>query len=512
MGTAKTVKNKAIISLLVGILIVFFTAVFYINLSITPSFYCSDMYSDMMLAVEIWEQKTMFPDGWVYGNQLYTVSTPIVAALFYGLGILFAASFCWMIKPVLKREASLFALVFLMALVAFFGDAYEKTNGWQLFFTMCTYYACYGITAFLAFGCYIRCKLYWNTKLSVILAITCVLSFGTGIQSLRQTAVMCLPLLLVEGLNVANHLIRKERFLDTSLFVTLMVMISNVSGVVFKNFLSVPQVEIFGQTALASPTQWFVNLEESIVNIATLFIRAEEFPLYVGASIVALYVIITMYLLMKSIRRNDTVEANLLFLLASSVGCIFAIDIMLTMSVRPLYYFMILPLMSIATARIFSTKKYEFAMLILLAGLSIAACYMEVVPACEKAYHKENQIYYEVSDYLVENGYETIYTRWNRGEKIAIASGGVLEAGFWTEPFAGVAYICNPGVFYRDNDTAVYCFDSKTNAEQAIAIAERHDITLELLKYFEEADIYLYKTPVNLMALYTTEHGLVVKE
>ena len=45
----------------------------------------TDMYADMLLAKKMWEQKTLFPEGWVFGNQYYVVATPVLAALFYGL-------------------------------------------------------------------------------------------------------------------------------------------------------------------------------------------------------------------------------------------------------------------------------------------------------------------------------------------------------------------------------------------------------------------------------------------
>lgn len=523
MEERRSMRQTFIEVVLLALLGLFFVAVWYINLSVTPNFYCSDMYSDMMLAKEIWEQKALFPEGWVYGNQLYVVSTPVLAALCYGIvgnpfvamglasslmGIFFALSFCWMLKPVFTRRARLLALVFLMALVAFFGDAYEKTNGWQLFFTMCTYYACYGITAFLAFGCYIRSRISWNDRLWVILVMTCVLAFGTGVQSLRQTAVMTLPLLAVECLHLLGNKKAKAALFDRSLIVMAAVAVSNVLGVAAKSFLAVPQMEIFGQTALASAAQWVANLREGLVNVCTLFIRAEEFPLWVGGSIVCLCMILSIWQLVRAVREKHDAERDLLLLLLCSVACIFCIDIVLTMSVRPLYYFMIQPLMAVVIARVFTAQKGQMAAMLLVVCLSAAACYMEVFPACEKAYHREKQIYYTISNDLTAQGYETVYALWNRGEKIAIASGGALEAGFWYHTFEGIDYICNPDIFARDNETAVYYFDSTANAENGVQVAAAHNIALELVKYYAEADCYIYKSPVNLMALCAAERGL----
>ena len=50
-----------------------------------PRLVDGDIYADMLLAREIWRQRCLFPSNWVYGNQYYTIATPVAAALFYGL-------------------------------------------------------------------------------------------------------------------------------------------------------------------------------------------------------------------------------------------------------------------------------------------------------------------------------------------------------------------------------------------------------------------------------------------
>ena len=68
-----------------GVLATYFGYICYLNLSCTPSFYCTDMYSDILYSVRAWETKSLFPDGWVFGNQLYVISTPVLASLVYGI-------------------------------------------------------------------------------------------------------------------------------------------------------------------------------------------------------------------------------------------------------------------------------------------------------------------------------------------------------------------------------------------------------------------------------------------
>ena len=48
--------------------------------------YCNaDVYADSQVAVRMWEQKSLFPEGWLFGNQFYVLATPVLSALLYGL-------------------------------------------------------------------------------------------------------------------------------------------------------------------------------------------------------------------------------------------------------------------------------------------------------------------------------------------------------------------------------------------------------------------------------------------
>ena len=63
-------------------LAVFFGLFAFVNFFYMPRFIDGDIYADMELAREIWRKKALFPDNWVYGNQYYTVATPVAASNF----------------------------------------------------------------------------------------------------------------------------------------------------------------------------------------------------------------------------------------------------------------------------------------------------------------------------------------------------------------------------------------------------------------------------------------------
>ena len=137
--------NSLMTILFLGCLSVYFIFICYLNLSLNTGFYCTDMYSDILYSVKAWEAKSLFPEGWVFGNQFYIIATPALASLVYGivgnpalsmaiatilmtLGIFL--SYSWMTRPVFKKSHErLLGLVCLVTLVAFCGDAIYKLNG-----------------------------------------------------------------------------------------------------------------------------------------------------------------------------------------------------------------------------------------------------------------------------------------------------------------------------------------------------------------------------------------------
>ena len=94
----------------------------YLNFAGLPRYCNSDVFADMQLAKRIWEQKSLFPTGWGFGNQYYVVGTPVLAALFYGMlgsinaamaiatevmSVLIMLSFLWLLRgcgePLISR-------------------------------------------------------------------------------------------------------------------------------------------------------------------------------------------------------------------------------------------------------------------------------------------------------------------------------------------------------------------------------------------------------------------------
>jgi len=505
-----------------GILCVYFLSIIYINFSGTPSFFCTDMYSDMLYAMEVWKHKTLFPPDWVFGNQLYIVATPVLAALVYGIagnaliamaisttvyGILVLTAFFWMIKPVVEeREARWFGGLLMMTIMLYFGGTAEQTNGWQLFFTMCSYYACYAVTAFWAFGCYLRAEKAHGIGFYCILGMTCILSFGTGMQSLRQTAVMTLPLLGVTFFQIVFQVVHKKKWVTRSLGVAMLFSVCNLLGVICTRFLNISQHMIFGEVRLA----FFPNGKDSIIqcarNIFSLFERPGWREYAAFLLLMTLFLIAMIYIGRRLFKEKNNEKASdtikLLGLLGFAVFAIIAAELLTTMVVRNIYYFMIYPVLGFVFA-----KSYAYGRRYLRTGIVLLMTFVLLLPSfgklkesCTLAYTGRTGYEYEVSNYLREHGYTTIYSDFNQGEKIAIASGFEISAGFWDGiPFSSVPYLCDRRVYDTNGTQCVYLFMDAQNEKIGLEKAEERGYELIPLKSFPENGIKLYTAQVNLM-------------
>ena len=516
------IKKNRVPILCMLILGVYCTWMLIINFSGNPIFYDADMYSDMLYSVKAWEHKSIFPEGWVFGNQLYAVATPVLAALFYGLtgsmcnamaiastvmGAGVMLSFCWMLKPVLqKRDERSIALTFFLTLVLAVGDIYHEDNGWQLLFTMCSYYACYAISAFLAFGCWLRSDLPRSPGSTAMLPLACLMAFGTGIQSLRQTAIMICPLIGLELLRLLFLVIRKEKICFRSLLITGLLTAANLAGVLYAKFAAVDHHEIFGTIDLLPPSLWPGELSPAVFTAGSLLV-GENFLL---TFLLPVFGLPGLYFLLRSMFRKKKQKAALLLsLFFISVAVILVIDTCTTMFFRSIYYFLLYPMTAFLAAYLYSSSKkvLRTAILVLLLVIFGWTC-TEAMPVIAEA--EKETVFEEVADYLLENNFTTVYSRWGLANKLAVASDGELAAGFWyisEKPFVPVDYLCDPDIFYEAPSVCAYVFFGEEDEAFAIQKFSLLNVGYTLQQHFPASDIYVYTSDKNIMNLFLTDEA-----
>lgn len=162
-------SRKNLMLVLLVITALFFTGVLWINF-FGRKWYCMDMYTDAYLATLMATQHTIFPDGWIFGNQYYGFATPVLAAViylifpnsFYAMAIastiMTALIFCTFIWCTVRYCSKSGISVGLFAIFCLILGNHAATypQGMQLFYTMASYYACYLIGILLTLGLYLR--------------------------------------------------------------------------------------------------------------------------------------------------------------------------------------------------------------------------------------------------------------------------------------------------------------------------------------------------------------------
>ena len=516
----KLVKSTVCKTILIAILILYLSTISLINFSVVPSFYDGDMYCDYQYAMEVWEHKSIFPEGWVFGNQLNAVSTPVLAALIYGfsgninvsmaaactiMAVLVGISYYWMTKSVLKdTESNLLALVMLITVALYCGNAVQGNQGWTLLFTMCSYYAGYSIAAFLAFGCYIRGLSGSFKNQWLLLPLTCILAFGTGIQSIRQTAIMVCPLLAVAFLRMVVSF-GKWKENRRTLWITAAVSISNILGLLYVRMREINQNQIFGPVEFTHLNGLKQAVMDCIWMIVDLF-GADHSGVFFILLILGVICLVSLTLILKDTRKSGHAEVlALVLLIGSSVLVIVAIDVFTSMFVRPRYYFMFYPLIGLLVGYLHD-QHGRWMKRCLLLGMLVFSCVAGLhglSDVCRLAMDHKDEVSYKISTYLQENGYTTIYAVWDQGNDVAVASNGTLDVGFWhkEQVFDRVTYLCNLDVYETDPDQCVYFFESEEAAEEGIAVAESVGISMELLREYPENGVYIYTASANLMQI-----------
>lgn len=503
------------------VLLVYFGMICYVNFYGNATLYDTDMYSDMMYAVKVWEQKSLFPENWLFGNQLYVIATPVLAAIIYGLihspicamglasllmGIGVILSLNWMLKPIFKDiNSRLICCVTFMTMTLFSGG-FRGVNGWQLFFTFCSYYACYAINCFMCFGCYLRSNHILKFPSIIIFGLSYLFSFATGIQSLRQTVIMILPLLLVEFVKIIYNIIHKNKILQNSLLITILFTVSNISGVLYSKINTVNQTQIFGEIKLVAFSDIVSNILNTFHNITELF---NYYSLVLARTLVIIVVLVSILVVMHIIHNKNNKALICISLFICSIFCICLINILTTMNIRNIYYFMLFPLISILSSYIYSyevktIKNIIVAFLLILSSLLIVYNFTYQTDD----HIKKDAEFKEIGEYLLDNDITTIYTCWGLADNIAIVSNFEIKAGFWDtkdKPFECAMYLCDSKVFMESPGQCAYVFRGKESVDIAKNVAEQNNLDFTFNKYFAEGDIYIYTSKDQILNILNQE-------
>lgn len=533
------IKREKIFSVVLTVLLLGFVGmVFYINFSINPEYYDGDIYNDINYAKEAWKAKSLFPKDWIFGNQTYVVATPVLAALFYGITgngftamaiascimtVLTLLTYDWMTRTLFSYNERTAGFLFMIGFLLLKAHVATSQQGIQAFFTMASYYACYLINAFIVYGCYVRIRQGKFTGKHIVLAIIgAALSFGTGMQSLRQTAVMALPLVACEVLLIIIYSAKDKRFaISYSTLFSAIVFIANIAGLVAMRFIEINQNSIYGTTAFVSGFKdFFRKLFLNMESVALTFgLDALELRVRLVASIPFLLIILIGFILCVKdyIKNKCNEQGRFVLVMLLTLGCVsvFAAGVLTDVVNRALYYFMIYPLLAVCVSYII--VKFEKKRDILFSVVAVFTAGMIIfrtAGAVEeiKAGKDKNSTAHQIANYMLDNGYDTIYSVFglsgvmDGAENVVVASGDKIHIVQFknvdsSKPMKPVEYLCvKDGYKQRDNSKSLYLLRDH-ELPKVKKIAEKYDVTMTEKARFGDG-LYLYSMSENI-CIYT---------
>ncbi len=533
------IKREKIFSVVLTLLLfAFLGLVFYVNLSCNPEYYDGDIYNDINYAKEAWKAKSIFPKNWIFGNQTYVVATPVLAALFYGItGNGFTAmaiascimtvfvilTYDWMTRTLFSYNERTAGFLFMIGFLLLKAHVATSQQGIQAFFTMASYYACYLINAFIVYGCYVRIRQGKFMGKHIVLAVIGVaLSFGTGMQSLRQTAVMALPLVACEVLLIIIYSIKDKRFaISYSTLFSAIVFISNIAGLIVMKFIEINQSSIYGTTAFVSGFKdFFRKLFLNMESVALTFgLDALELRVRLVASIPFLLIILIGFILCVKdyIKNKCTEQGSFVLVMLLTLGCVsvFAAGVLTDVVNRALYYFMIYPLLAVCVSYIIVNFEKKRGLLFSVVAVFTAGMiiFRTVVAVGEiKTGKDENSTAHQIANYMLDNGYDTIYSVFglsgvmDGAENVVVASGDKIHIVQFknvdsSKPMKPVEYLCvKDGYKQRDNSKSLYLLRDH-ELPKVKKIAEKYDVTMTEKARFGDG-LYLYSMSENI-CIYT---------
>lgn len=442
-----------------GLFLLYYVSIICLNLN-SGQWYNYDMYADAMIAKYMAEYNTLFPENWTFGNQFYVVATPVLASLIYricgdtvlSMGIascimttMILICFWWCLHPFAKRKSILAGMLCLIGGTMFGKNAASDVKSLQVFYTMCSYYACYVIGILLTIGIWLR--LINGRKVSGFVLLVCILANAAlGMQSLREMLVLNLPLCVAAFFYSA---IQKEWRTRANVFVGC-AFFANLLGVALTKCL-VTYWGIQQSTILQDPQggilERIIDNVVALANYAGFSVMVQHSFRFAIIRLLGVLFIVGMVLLVfvriwKHI-KTQMLSAAILFCCVSLAG-VFCAGIVV-LDNRDIYYFVWQLLVAVAAVYLFELEwKAKWIRQCAIVGILVVCSmnYMIEFGMVARDYIRDRAELKKIAAYLEENDISHVFydaTKCFTGPSItAETEKDVLMAPVWFK-YAGTS-------------------------------------------------------------------------
>lgn len=528
----KTVDKIIPYCFLIGV-IVYVLGIIVFNYN-GKAFYDFDMNADANIAKMMAEQKTFFPNEFVFGNQFYIVATPALSALLYffikdSFLSLATASCLMMFFSILSflycfdykanKKTTIYGLFCLIGGAVVGSGACSYINGLQVFYTMASYYSCYLIGILLTFGVYLRLKKDKHcNKIWIFLVLA--YNFALNMHSLRQMLVCCIPILCFESASLFFAFIKGEHIADIlknnrkNIIFVMLVMLSAIGGIVLIKNLDTLSAPIIEEVKFEfKPYEIYLNAKETLWEFCYyigIFYYQKGTKYFILTFFVLFLIAVVLSALIMMIKKQEQgTAASIAYFSAISLFGVFFVGTFL-MKVRSIYFFVWYLLIASCVVYLCNELrgklKYIFLSMLLIVG---AGNFVFNFGLDTIDYINKNSAYEQLADNLKDMGIRCIYTVDSIPHKVAIYSNDEIElATLDTDykkksgyPLIPITYLQKQDAFYSiDYDSSVLMLND-TFWDLAERKADKEYIqhlttSLELTFSYEIEDecvLYFYK-------------------
>ncbi len=446
--------------------VLFVGSMFWVNFH-SSLWYGMDMFTYSYEGRLMFQERTSFPDNWIFGNQYHIVCSANISALFYGIckdstmAMAFASSlsivltvlaFIWCFKKAVCPITISFGILCMLGGTIFGTHAAAYISGLQVLYTMVSYYSNYLIGILLTLGCWLRLR--DGSKIPWVMMCVCViLNFALGMQSLREMLILVIPLLLVDSF----YNIAESRMNKSFLFLAVLLLVES-AGHLFMQTLNVPTTPIIGDLQLdLAPSSIIANIWASVKNILRISGVAivKDGIRYLPLSICAMVILaVVLYSLFLIIRKQDKSPlAKCILFSFVSVLCVFGVGVLL-MRTRDIYYFVYWLLAALSVAYILDSieakaQKWFVSIICIICMVNYG---FNFIPAFSD-YHRYGKKLESFTQSLVDRGIKVIYVD---ASPIFAASShdAIVSQSFWLDINMETGYPLT--VFPSDKHTVVY--------------------------------------------------------
>lgn len=500
-------SRKNAVNIFWAVLIILLGAVFaYINLVQYKLGLNADVAAEGLLAKVMWESKEWIPKEWYFGNELRLISTPNIAALFYGItknmclsmglscvvaGIFVIGGAFYLAKVLDFSVTQKLMFLFLVMMLP------NNKAQIELMFIYAAYYAFQIGLYFITLAVYL--KLLKKRKLrKATVIIVGFLHFVLGMQGVRGLLMITGPLMAVEVVRRLYLWWKTKEWKDGNNMGTGFVLILNILEYLGGKFpMSVGHP--LSRNIRKAPQKLFgVVLPDFFNTLGWNDISKVE--KYVFLVCLCLMLVLAICIVVNGIKKSKIAEDEWIFMN-------FFVSVLLTMAALTFTtadsssrYFAVVYFAIAMSLVMISGKENKFVKLGVFLGIAIlfaGNCSRMYYPMVMDKSYKDN-VYVQVGEYLLQEGYKQAYSDFEKGNTLTVYNDGKIQV-------SAVSSLVNMEVCKCLSSRKWYVPNVPKNSKTAYVVPEY--CMEEMEEFLKEHEDVEFKTQIGIYHIYGSDYN-----